>query len=281
MKVLKRVLRILLGLLLLAVFCFGFSRFYAVAPKSLTADMQPRPTQALRYLEPEESAEPTPQPPAEPTPTPTPVPTVDPESPAGRAEALGLPTPPEIDAASWEFILANGDNSIGEYVPENLTQLEGQSFDGRVIDALTALIDDSRAAGYSVYVSSGYRSYGDQAANFTRICQNNGVADGKNSKGFYITMPAGCSEHQTGLCCDLTDRYYETKTSEALEKTALFQYMSQHCHEFGFILRFPADKEEITGVMYEPWHYRYVGMEAAAYITENHLCLEEFLALYQ
>ena len=66
-----------------------------------------------------------------------------------------------------------------------------------------------------------------------------------------------------------------------LANTAMFQYMVQHCHEFGFILRYPADKEDVTGVMYEPWHFRYVGVEAAAYIMENGLCLEEFVSLYR
>lgn len=92
-------------------------------------------------------------------------------------------------------------------------------------------------------------------------------------------MPAGCSEHQTGLVCDITDVYYPLKNS-SIENTETFKYMSAHCQDFGFILRFPSDKEDVTGVMYEPWHYRYVGIDAAKYIMENGLCLEEFLALY-
>ena len=93
-------------------------------------------------------------------------------------------------------------------------------------------------------------------------------------------MPAASSEHQTGLACDITDVYYPVKNS-SIENTATFQYMSKHCQDFGFILRFPKDKEEITGVMYEPFHYRYVGVEAAQYMTENNLCLEEFVSLYR
>ena len=65
------------------------------------------------------------------------------------------------------------------------------------------------------------------------------------------------------------------------EKTALYQWMYAHCQDYGFILRYPADKQDITGVMYEPWHFRYVGKEAAAYIMGNGLCLEEFLDLYK
>ena len=89
----------------------------------------------------------------------------------------------------------------------------------------------------------------------------------------------GTSEHQLGLAADITDQYYEYK-NESLENTELFKWMSAHCAEYGFIVRYPKDKEDVTGIMYEPWHFRYVGKEAAAYIMEHGLCLEEFVALY-
>jgi D-alanyl-D-alanine carboxypeptidase len=136
-----------------------------------------------------------------------------------------------------------------------------------------------KAAGLPVYLSSGYRSYSEQAANFQRVCANNGVSDGKNAEGHYITMPAGCSEHQTALCCDITDYYREFK-NDSIAETATVQWLAEHCAEYGFILRFPTDKREITHVMGESWHFRYVGVEAAKYMTENNLCLEEFVALY-
>ena len=158
--------------------------------------------------------------------------------------------------------------------------LEGQLVDSRIADALAAMAADTRAQGLSVYLSSGYRSYADQAANFLRVCRNNGVSDGKDSQGYYITMPAGHSEHQTGLCCDITDIYYPTK-NRSIENTAMFQYMNAHCQEFGFILRFPDGMEPITGVMYEPFHFRYVGVEAAKYIAENNICFETFVSLYR
>ena len=67
----------------------------------------------------------------------------------------------------------------------------------------------------------------------------------------------------------------------SLENTEMYQWMSQHCDEYGFIVRFPKGREDITGIIYEPWHFRYVGKEAAAYIMEHDLTLEEFLELYQ
>ena len=227
------------------------------------------------------------------TPEPTAVPTPDPNSPAGRAAALGLPAPPDIDVNSWEFTLVNGDHSIGEYEPEQLAYLDQTltytdiqttpsdriAVDARVADALIAFGLGCKDAGLPVYLSSGYRSYSAQQANFIRVCNNNGVSDGKDSNGHYITMPAGCSEHQLALCCDITDIYRPIKNAE-IEKTETFQWLKEHCAAFGFVVRFPAGKEDITNVMYEPFHFRYVGAEAANYMMQNGLVLEEFLALY-
>ena len=92
-------------------------------------------------------------------------------------------------------------------------------------------------------------------------------------------MPAGCSEHQSGLACDITDVYREIKNSE-IENTDTYKWLLEHCAEYGFIHRFPSGKEDVTGVMYEPFHFRYVGVEAAQYIEQNGLCFEEFIALY-
>ena len=88
-------------------------------------------------------------------------------------------------------------------------------------------------------------------------------------------MPAGCSEHQTGLCCDITDHYREIKNDEIFQ-TETFAWLRDHCADYGFILRFPTGKEDVTGVMNEGWHFRYVGEEAAHYIMDNGLTLEEF-----
>ena len=135
----------------------------------------------------------------------------------------------------------------------------------------------ARAEGLSVCLSSTYRSYSEQSYLFTRKV---GQCGGDEAAAARIVTRPGTSEHQLGLCADITDKFYEVKTRD-LEKTALFQWMYAHCQEYGFILRYPADKESVTGVMYEPWHFRYVGKEAAAYIMENNLCLEEFLDLYK
>lgn len=200
------------------------------------------------------------------TSAPTPTPTEEPDN--------GLP---HIDVSSWEYILVNAEHPLGNVEPENLTALEnGHYFDSRAVAALQKFIDAARAEGLSVCLSSAYRNYNEQSYLYNRKVQQLG---GDKVAAARIVTPPGASEHQLGLCADITDKFYEVKTHD-LENTAMFQWMLAHCQEYGFILRYPADKEDITGIMYEPWHFRYVGVEAATYIMENGLCLEEFLALY-
>ena len=222
----------------------------------------------------------------EPTPTPTPTPTIDPNSPEGKAAALGLPKPPDIDINSWEFLMANPDHNIGEYEPplkeyfpreysEYMSSYDDLFFDERIFDPITEFSLGAVEAGHQVFLSSGYRSYNTQVGLFNRKI-NQGYSE---EKAATIVARPGTSEHQTGLACDITDKPYDLKNSD-LENTELYKWMYAHCQEYGFILRFPKDKEDVTKIMYEPWHFRYVGVEAATYIMENGLCYEEFYDLY-
>lgn len=283
----KRTARVIIGVILLVIFAiYSYMRCTNWTKGSDVEAMIKEREDQLYYEslqeddEVEEEPEDQPEPEAAPEPEAEPAP--DPASPAGKALSRGLPAPPDIDINSWEFVLVNGDNSIAEYAPPSLEYLSDSQcpVDSRIANALIDFAQNAIDQGLPVYLSSGYRSYDEQAANFIRICNNNGCSDGKGSDGLYITMPAGCSEHQTGLCCDITDVYRATKKWQDVEPTETFQYMVQHCQEYGFILRFPHDKTDITGVMYEPWHYRYVGVEAATYIMENGLSFEEFHELY-
>ena len=299
-------LRLLTALLALLAFGAAFYLYGSYTPHS--EDYTARALSAVTAPEPAASAAAPAELPAQDGQTPadspdqpeetpaeaTPEPTLDPNSPAGRAAALGLPAPPEIDVDSWEYMLVNADHSIDQYAPEELAYLNQTAdatdiqykyngnrcaVDSRIAQALLDMALGCKEAGNPVFLSSGYRSYSDQAANFRRVCENNGITDGKNYEGHYITMPAGCSEHQTGLGVDITDRYREIK-NDSINDTPTVQWLAQHCAEYGFVLRFPADKRDITQVMGESWHFRYVGEEAARYMTDNKLCLEEFLALY-
>ena len=181
---------------------------------------------------------------------------------------------PDIDPDDWMYILANPWNDIGDYTPE-LASLEGQQFDVRIVDDMQAMAEAARNEGLSVVLSSGYRSFETQTYLYNRKVSQYGEAVAQT-----IVAKPGTSEHQTGLCCDITDRYYEMKDA-SLENTPMYRWMSEHCDEFGFIVRFPKGKEDVTGIIYEPWHFRYVGVEAATYIMEHDLTLEEFLALYR
>lgn len=220
------------------------------------------------------------------TPSVTPAGTVKPEETPEVSEApveTPEPTPepvenslPDIDITSWEFILANPTHDIGDYAP-TIDYLEGQPLDSRIIEPMREFVAAARAQGLSVYLSSGYRDYTLQTQLYNRkIGQGYSPEDAAK-----IVAKPGTSEHQTGLACDITDVYRDPKTIEECESTATYQWMSQHCQEYGFIVRFPDGKADITGIMYEPWHFRYVGVEAATYIMENGLCFEEFLDLYQ
>lgn len=94
------------------------------------------------------------------------------------------------------------------------------------------------------------------------------------------TMPPGYSEHATGFAFDIVAKDYQMLDAKQ-EKTAENIWLREHCAEYGFILRYPKDKEEVTGISYESWHFRYVGEEAAAYIMENYLTLEEYLEILE
>lgn len=138
-------------------------------------------------------------------------------------------------------------------------------------NALIEMFEVALTQDITLYLKSAYRSYQTQATMYyNRLESNNGKDDG------WVT-PAGASDHQTGLGCDVVPREWRDRAmNEDMAEEVECQWMAEHCAEFGFILRYPADKEDITEINYEPWHLRYVGKEVAAYIMDNGLCLEEF-----
>ena len=220
------------------------------------------------------------------TPTVAPAETVQPEETPEVTEApVETPEPspepvenslPDIDITSWEFLLANPTHDIGEYAPTG-DYIEGIGLDSRIIEPMREFVAAARAEGLSVYLSSGYRTYADQNYLYNRkIGQGYSPEDAAK-----IVAKPGTSEHQTGLACDITDVYRDPKTIEECESTATYQWMSQHCQEYGFIVRFPDGKSDITGIMYEPWHFRYVGTDAAMEMHETGECLEEYVARKQ
>ncbi|NLI22675.1 MAG: M15 family metallopeptidase [Clostridiales bacterium] len=136
----------------------------------------------------------------------------------------------------------------------------------------------SSEGGLRLVLKSGYRSYGTQKTTYNNyLARNNGVDDG-------ISSPPGASEHQTGLACDVLSVDYNANNqymNDSFYQTPEAQWMEENCYAYGFIVRYPADKEEITRVPYEPWHLRYVGREIAGYIKNSGLSLEEFTETWQ
>ena len=139
-------------------------------------------------------------------------------------------------------------------------------------NALVAMSDAAREDGYNLYLKSAYRSWKTQNTMYkNRLKKNKGKDDGWVSK-------AGASDHQTGLGCDVIPRSWikAEGMNSKMAKEPECQWMAEHCKEYGFIVRYPEDKEDITEIHYEPWHMRFVGIPAATYIMDNGLCLEEF-----
>lgn len=139
-----------------------------------------------------------------------------------------------------------------------------------VLDALTGMFNAAEKDGVTLYLRQAYRSYEDEQARYERMAARGNVED-----------KPGESDWQTGLAVSVVPKSLRTKTltAESYLKTKEGQWVAAHCAEHGFIVRYPEGGEGSTGREYEPWHLRYVGVEAAEYITENGLCLEEFLAL--
>ncbi len=184
-------------------------------------------------------------------------------------------------AAVWSLVLANRQNPLTEgYKPELKKLSSGYAVDARIYEAVNDMLADAKAAGLSPLVCSAYRSYDSQ----TRLFENQiakYVSRGYSKAAAYeeaakwVAVP-GTSEHQTGLAVDIVATSYQV-LNEAQEKTAEQQWLMANAHHYGFVLRYPKDKVAVTGISYEPWHYRYVGKEAARVIYEGKMCLEEYL----
>ena len=190
-------------------------------------------------------------------------------------------TPKKESADVWNLALVNKDHPIKENFHVDLIQLKnGQAIDARVYPDLQAMMDDARAAGLSPLICSSYRStekqttlYNNQVNKYKKQGYSEEAA--KAEAGRWVAVP-GTSEHQIGLAVDIVSQNYQI-LDKRQENTAEQLWLMENCYQYGFILRYPSEKSDITGIGYEPWHYRYVGKEAAAEIMEEGKCLEEYL----
>lgn len=163
-----------------------------------------------------------------------------------------------------------------DYTPNDLVTLSGQYNRGannkmrkEAADALMKMVDAASLENITIYNVSAFRSYDYQVNLYNGYIKR----DGQAAADKYSARP-GYSEHQTGLCADLNN------VSDSFDGSDEAIWLKNNAYKYGFILRFPKGKEDITGYKYEPWHYRYVGIEAAKVIYEDDITLEEYYAYY-
>lgn len=176
------------------------------------------------------------------------------------------------DAGKTDIEVVDGITYVNGIMIANKTYSLPESYapgvDGKAANALVELQGAAAADGIVLYAISDYRPYSSQE----RIYNNYVSSDGKENADRYSARP-GHSEHQTGLAFDLNS------LSESFGETAEGLWLAKHCGEYGFIIRYAADKEDITGYMYEPWHIRYLGKETAKKVIASGLSLEEYLGI--
>lgn len=181
----------------------------------------------------------------------------------------------------WNLILVNKTHPIPEDYEVELKSIgNGHQIDARAYDDFKAMIQASKQDGVTIYVTSSYRDMDKQITLYEKktdsyLQQGYSLEDALSKAGQVVAVP-GTSEHHLGLAIDVVSSEYR-KLDEKQENTKGFQWMKAHSWEYGFILRYPNGSTDITGIIYEPWHFRYVGLEAAKEIYERGITLEEYL----
>lgn len=187
------------------------------------------------------------------------------------------PRPPAASVDhGWELVLVNRDHSLPEgWDPELVTLTNGTQVDERIYPALQEMFDDMRAQDVYPVVRDGWRSEAVQRElmdDRVREYRDQGYSwsEAREMAERWVAVP-GTSEHQLGLAVDINP---DTSLSTGDQ---VYTWLAEHAGEYGFVRRYPPDKTEITGISNEPWHYRYVGTEAAEEMEELGLCLEEYI----
>lgn len=201
---------------------------------------------------------------------------------AAHAEAQQPKTDTAIaDESAWRLLLVNPWNKVPENFSVELTYLKsGHAVDQRVYPDLQEMMDAARAEGLSPLICSSYRTNEKQQQLFDKqvkelLAKGYSQDAAEKEASAWVAIP-GTSEHETGLAVDIVATSYQL-LDENQAKTAEQKWLMENAYKFGFVLRYPVDKSEITGISYEPWHYRYVGKEVAKELYTQGLCLEEYL----
>ena len=190
----------------------------------------------------------------------------------------------EFDKNDWRLLLINKQHPVPDgYEVElgNINTMKGiMQCDARIIDDLLSMLQAAKDDGINLWICSPYRDYAYQEMLFDRKI-NKYMGAGYSYMEAYmlasqvVTVP-GASEHQLGLALDIVCDTY-TALDEGFGETDAGKWLLEHSREYGFILRYPKGKEYITGIDFEPWHFRYVGVEAATVIMDEGITLEEFV----
>ena len=203
-------------------------------------------------------------------------------SAAGGREAQGDNSEPEelsepdTKDLPWNLILVNRDHPIPKNYQVKLTTLSnGQKVDSRIYPSLQKMFDDARAKGLGLFVAAGYRTAEKQEQLLKeRIAayknEGNSNKEAEQLAKRWVAVP-GTSEHQLGIAVDIN------ADTNICKKEDLYQWLADNSFKYGFIKRYPEGKTKVTGIINEPWHYRYVGKKAAKEMHEQNLCLEEYL----
>ena len=176
----------------------------------------------------------------------------------------------------WNLILVNRENYIPADYEVQLTELSnGKKVDSRIYPELQEMFNAARAQGYGLFVREGYRTQEEQQQLMNEkieAYENEGKSkpEAKKLAEQWVAIP-GTSEHQLGIAVDINAD--TTKSS----RDDVYNWLEENAHTYGFIKRYPSNKTDITGIINEPWHYRYVGKEAASAIYSQGICLEEYI----
>lgn len=207
---------------------------------------------------------------------------VESEPAASQASSADKKT---VDKSAWYLMLVSAEHPMpSDYLPE-LEKIDqnGHAFDKRAANALKKMLSDAKAAGLSPIVCSSYRSVEKQTSLFQdevakQKSKGMNEAQAQKTAATVVAYP-GTSEHNLGLAADIVSLDYQI-LDEAQKNTPEAKWLKENCSKYGFIVRYPDGKSDKTGVIFEPWHYRYVGEEAAKEIMQKGLCLEEYLDQY-
>lgn len=184
-----------------------------------------------------------------------------------------------FDSNEWNLILVNKENPLIEYVDCDLREYQGFDVDARIYDNLVQMFEDAQNDGVNLFMASGYRDYNTQNYLYEKkINYFKKLGYPKDEAVAIASMkvtPPLTSEHETGLAVDILS-YEHSKMDPEFGESEAGKWLYDNAYKYGFILRYPYGVEEITQIQYEPWHFRYVGFDAAEYIFINDLTFEEF-----